>query len=149
MKAFTYTTLVMLFLSSCAEDETNALELEGVWITEKYIDKETGVSEVVPQTFFSSIEFQGDDEIVVNTFCNSGSGNVKIEGGDIKVLDLGMTEIACEMMEDYEFRFTSNLSGSYLVDGDVLNIISNNDTDLYLVRQSEESATVRSIASQL
>lgn len=121
-------------LSSCNEDDIDVRELEGIWNLESYRDKTTLQSDTVLAEYGASIKFLEGSEILVSTFCNSGGGKVGIDGNQVKVVELGMTEIGCQFIDEYETRFTNNLSGKYLIESDKLTIISDLDTDLFLVK---------------
>ncbi|MFY0599551.1 MAG: META domain-containing protein [Cyclobacteriaceae bacterium] len=135
MKKFLYLSFIVLFITSCGQDDslTSMQGLEGIWDIETYIDKSTNAREDVLKEDVASIKFEGN-EVLVSTFCNGGSGKIEITKTKITVTDLAMTEIACLLMSEHEYRFTDNLSGQYKIEGEKLTIISDQNTDLILTK---------------
>lgn len=143
MRTTIYISLTLLLISfACEEgyiatlDNTATLELEGTWVIKKYTDKETDISQIVPDQLSSSIQFLNDGQIQVNTFCNSGKGKIEINYNNVQVTELSMTEIACPATWGDESQITDNLSGTYQIANDTLVIVSDHDTDLSLIQKN-------------
>ena len=109
----------------------NVEELKSTWILEEIIDKETHESEPFPYDRLPGITFHGEDCIKVIGPCNSGPGKYILTGNEVQVTKLAMTEKACrKIIMEFEDIFTRSLSGTYIISGDKLTIISNSDKDL-------------------
>lgn len=126
------------FLGSCdkVSDDLNKLDLNslnGTWCLDKFIDKQDGDIFYLPNDYSASISFQGDDCILVIGPCNSGQGNFNNSGNKITVSNLSLTKRGCQILE-YEETFIHNLSGVYLINGDLLKVISDYDTDLFFYK---------------
>lgn len=138
MKILLFILLLMLLNYSCDKDAVslNKLDsdkLKSTWVLYKFIDKTTNESYSLPDDYSSEITFHGENCISVIGPCNSGPGKYKIDDNKISITKLAMTERGCNII-GYEEKYTDNLSGTYIVKGDTLTILSDFDTDLVLIK---------------
>ena len=122
--------LLIGIIISCEkrEDNLDSNRLIAVWYLDKFIDKENSDTLNTPQI---KISFQGDNCVTVFAPCNHGQGQFSIDGHNVTVSNLSLTErSSCSSGE--EKRFIRNLSGLYLINEDTLRIFSDYDTDMIL-----------------
>ena len=128
--------ILISFLACDKKNDYNQLDikkLKGSWIFDKFIDKTTGESETLPENHMAGVTFHGDNCINVNGPCNSGPGKYSKNGNKIEITHLAMTERGCNIL-GFETLFTSNLSGEYDIEDNILTIISNHNKDLVFTR---------------
>lgn len=141
MKTSNLTLIIYIFICSLwscdkASDDLDKIDLSslnGTWYLDKFIDKQENDTFYLPDDYTASISFQGDKCVLVFGPCNSGQGNFQNSGNRITVNSLSLTERGCQIL-GYEETFTNNLSGVYLINGDLLRISSDYDTDLIFIK---------------
>jgi hypothetical protein len=131
MKKYIQFLLMFLLLGiviSCEEEEENINidELAAVWELDKFIDKNNNTFDA-PAIQISFLENKG---ITVFTSYNYGQGEFSIKGKKVTVSNLALTDR--EYGQEDDNRFVSNLTGTYLINGDTLKIKSDYDFDMVL-----------------
>lgn len=127
---FTFFLLMSIVIKSCEKPENNLDpdKLSGIWYLDKFIEKESRDTLKAP---LIKISFQGDNCVTVFAPCNHGQGQFSIDGHNVTVSELKMTErTSCSSTE--ENICVWNLSGSYLINEDTLRIIGDYGTGMIL-----------------
>lgn len=135
-KIFYLSIIIFLYCSCDKDSEIKTLDTKDLlysWELDYFINKATGETDNLPDTYSAGITFHGEDCINVSGPCNSGPGKYELNGNKLKVTKIAMTERGCNIL-GYETLFTSNLSGIYNINGDKLTIDSDNDYNLVLSR---------------
>ncbi len=129
--------LLLFILFSCDQNHNiQTLKLEDLmktWKLMKFIDKNTLAEDSLPNEYSATISFKSNYTIDVHGPCNSGSGKFTINRNQVFITQLAMTERACNAL-NRENKFTSNLSGIYSIEGNMLIIQSDFDTDLVFIK---------------
>lgn len=138
MKTNIFYLLVIIFIyCSCDKNSEvktlNKKDLLHSWELDYYINKSTGETQNLPDTYSAGITFHGEDCVNVLGPCNGGPGKYELIDNKIKVTKLAMTERGCNIL-GYETLFTGNLSGTYIISGEKLTIDSDNDYNLVFSR---------------
>lgn len=133
MKHFTLilTFLLTGILISCNKENEVSLDLNSlvaVWELDKFIDKNNN-SFLAPKI---QISFRENNCITVFTSYNHGHGEFSVKGNKVTLYNLKLTTREYDLENDN--RFTRNLTGSYLIKGDTLRILSDYDFDMVLYK---------------
>jgi len=108
------------------EDNLNISDLVAVWELDKFIDKNNNTLNA-PEIQISFLE---NKCITLFTSYNYGQGEFSINGKNVIVSNLVLSDREYDLENDN--RFISNLTGSYLINGDTLRILSDHDYDMVL-----------------
>jgi len=126
--------LILIFFSglfySCKKESIDLdvnQNVEG-WKLHEFIDKNNNILD----TPDIQISFTEDNCITVFTSSNYGQGKFYLNGNNITVQGLTLTDRQYDLQNDK--RLVDNLSGSYFITGDTLRILSDNDIDIVLVK---------------
>jgi hypothetical protein len=129
-------TLILTFLFtglliSCDKEEEDRLDLNAlaaIWELDKFIDKNSNNLNA-PKIQISFLE---NNCLTVFTSFNHGQGEFSVKGNKVTVHDLKLTKRPYDLENDN--RFIRNLTGSYLINGDTLRILSDYDFDMVLYK---------------
>lgn len=85
-------TVVRLLDREVAEPDLNIVG--PTWTVESIITGDAVAS--VPDGLAATLVFKADGTVEVNPGCNRGSGTWKLEGGGIRISEIGLTKMACD-----------------------------------------------------
>jgi hypothetical protein len=127
---FSLFLLICSTMSCCKEEEDNLdiNKLVAVWELDKFIDKNNNNLNV-PKI---QISFLKNNCVTVFTRYNFGQGEFSIKGNKVTIHNLTLSTRQYDLENDN--RFVSNLTGDYMINGDTLRIISDNDFDMVLYK---------------
>jgi len=126
-----FAPLIISSFISCKKEQVENLDIStlvGVWVMDKFIDKNNDVL-IAPNIQISFLE---NNCVTVFTNYNYGQGEFSIKGNKVTVRNLALSEREFDLENDN--RFVRNLTGSYLINGDSLKILSDYDFNLILLK---------------
>jgi hypothetical protein len=129
--ALILTFLLSGILISCNKEEEKSLDINSliaVWELDKFIDKNNNTL-IAPKI---QISFRENNCLTVFTSYNHGQGEFSVKGSKVTLRNLELTKREYDLENDN--RFIRNLTGSYLINGDTLRILSDYDFDMVLYK---------------
>jgi heat shock protein HslJ len=126
----------MLLICSC-EDPVNSEELIGEWNLSKVEDTIQGKTMFYPDTLEKRVSIVLTDSsfVLLNGYCNSGSGYYEADNEIISFSDLSMTEMGCLLNNWEVYLYLLYHAETYTITQDHLRIKLDNEMILYFTRK--------------
>ena len=121
--------LASLLLLSCSGNKIDKADVEGIWFLKEIEGEEAAY---LFGGGLPTLNFRWDDQKIYGTGgCNRYVANYKIEGNDIKIDSLVLTEVFCENIE-IEKRFVSLLEGAAEIKVENISIVFGDRKKIFL-----------------
>jgi len=142
MKTIPFNIIVIVIMSlnlmyvSCNKNNDDKNRVLGTWNL-SIVESTTDNSFVeYPDTLDNLISIILTDSSVVllDGYCNAGSGKYKVNGNSIGFSDLSMTEMGCLMVEWEDYLYELAYAETYTLEQDQLTIFTVGDVNLLFLK---------------